>query len=69
MPERGRRRDGQGPLGDLRPQSFVVGPGFFGNGWVRLLLVVGFVLAGILAIANLIDDHRPPGFVQEPEGR
>lgn len=42
---------------------------FFENGWVRFFLVVAFVLAGILAIASLIDDHRPPGFVQEPMGR
>jgi len=42
---------------------------FFGNGWVRFLLVVAFVLAGILAIANLIDVHRPPGYVQEPMNR
>lgn len=42
---------------------------FFENGWVRFFLVVAFVLAGILVIANLIDDHRPPGFVQEPVGR
>lgn len=42
---------------------------FFENGWVRLFLVVAFVLAGILAIASLIDDNRPPGFVQEPVGR
>ncbi len=42
---------------------------FFENGWVRFFLVVAFVLAGILAIANLIDDHRPPGYVQEPVGR
>ncbi len=42
---------------------------FFRNGWVRFFLVVGFVLAGILGIASLIDDHRPPGFVQEPAGR
>jgi hypothetical protein len=45
------------------------GARFFGNGWVRFFLVVAFVLAGILAIAGLIDDHRPPGFVQEPLGR
>ena len=42
---------------------------FFGNAWVRLVLVVAFVLAGILAIASLIDHHRPPGYVQEPAGR
>jgi uncharacterized membrane protein YraQ (UPF0718 family) len=42
---------------------------FFENGWVRFFLVVAFVLAGILAIANLIDEHRPPGYVQEPVGR
>jgi hypothetical protein len=42
---------------------------FFRNGWVRFFLVVGFVLAGILGIASVIDDHRPPGFVQEPAGR
>ena len=42
---------------------------FFESGWVRFFLVVAFVLAGILAIATLIDDHRPPGFVQEPVGR
>jgi hypothetical protein len=42
---------------------------FFGSGWVRLFLVVALVLAGILAIASLIDDHRPPGYVQEPVGR
>ena len=32
-------------------------------------LVVAFVLAGILVIANLLDDHRPPGFVEEPVER
>jgi hypothetical protein len=42
---------------------------FLENGWVRFFLVVAFVLAGILAIANLIDDHRPPGYVQEPVAR
>jgi hypothetical protein len=42
---------------------------FLENGWVRLVLVVAFVLAGILAIAKVIDDHRPPGYVQEPAGR
>ncbi|HYN44161.1 MAG TPA: hypothetical protein VE129_20470 [Thermoanaerobaculia bacterium] len=42
---------------------------FFENGWVRFFLVVAFVLAGILAIASVIDDNRPPGFVQEPVGR
>ncbi len=42
---------------------------FFENGWVRFFLVVAFVLAGILAIAKVIDDHRPPGYVQEPVGR
>lgn len=42
---------------------------FFENGWVRFFLVVAFVLAGIFALANLIDDHRPPGFVQDPVGR
>ena len=42
---------------------------FFENVWVRLFLVVAFVLAGILTIANLIDDNRPPGFVQEPVRR
>ena len=42
---------------------------FFENGWVRLFLVVAFVLAGVLAIAKVIDDHRPPGYVQEPSGR
>jgi len=42
---------------------------FFENGWVRFILVVAFVLAGILAIASLIDDHRPPGYVQDPVPR
>jgi hypothetical protein len=42
---------------------------FFENGWVRFFLVVAFVLAGILAIAKVIDDHRPPGYVQAPVGR
>ena len=42
---------------------------FLENGWVRFFLVLAFVLAGILAIAKVIDDHRPPGFVQEPAGR
>ncbi|MCL4810429.1 MAG: hypothetical protein KJ062_21920 [Thermoanaerobaculia bacterium] len=42
---------------------------FFESGWVRFFLVVAFVLAGILAIAKLIDDHRPPGFVQDPVER
>lgn len=42
---------------------------FFENGWVRLFLVVAFVLAGVLAIAKVIDDHRPPGYVQEPSRR
>lgn len=50
--------------GEERPVAL-----FFRNGWVRFFLVVGFVLAGILGIASLIDDHRPPGFVQEPVGR
>lgn len=36
------------------------------SGWVRLLLVAAFVLAGILGLAKLIDDHRPPGYTQEP---
>lgn len=34
-----------------------------------LLLVGAFVLANILAIANLIDDHGRPGFVQDTVGR
>ena len=42
---------------------------FFQNGWVRFALVAALVLAGILTIVNLIDDHRPPGYVQEPVGR
>jgi hypothetical protein len=42
---------------------------FFENGWVRFFLVVAFVLAGILTIAKVIDDHRPPGYVQDPVGR
>ena len=42
---------------------------FLENGWVRFFLVVAFVLAGILAIAKVIDDHRPPGFVLDPAGR
>jgi hypothetical protein len=36
------------------------------NGWVRFFLVVAFVLAGVCAIAKVIDDHRPPGYVQDP---
>jgi hypothetical protein len=39
---------------------------FFESPWVRLLVVVGLVLAGVLGIAKLIDDHRPPGYVEEP---
>ena len=39
---------------------------FLENGWVRFLLVLGFVLAGILVLAKLIDDHRPPGYTEEP---
>lgn len=39
------------------------------KGWVRLVLVVAFVLAGILFLAKVIDDHRPPGYVQEPMNR
>ena len=39
------------------------------NGWVRFALVAAFVLAGILFIAKVIDDHRPPGYVQEPMSR
>ncbi len=39
------------------------------NGWVRFTLVAALVLAGILAIAKVIDDHRPPGYVQEPMNR
>lgn len=42
---------------------------FFENGWVRFFLVVAFVLVGILAIAKVIDDHRPPGYVQDPVRR
>ncbi len=42
---------------------------FFENGWVRFFLVVAFVLAGILTIAKVIDDHRPPGYVQDPVRR
>ena len=42
---------------------------FFEYGWVRFFLVVAFVLVGILTIAKVIDDHRPPGYVQEPVGR
>ena len=42
---------------------------FFENGWVRFFLVVAFVLVGILTIAKVIDDHRPPGYVQDPVGR
>jgi hypothetical protein len=42
---------------------------FFENGWVRFFLVAAFVLAGILTIAKVIDDHRPPGYVQEPVGK
>ncbi|MFN7986925.1 MAG: hypothetical protein U0529_05600 [Thermoanaerobaculia bacterium] len=42
---------------------------FFESGWVRFALVVALVLAGILAIAKVIDDHRPPGYVQEPMNR
>ncbi len=42
---------------------------FFENGWVRFFLVVAFVPAGLLMIADLIDDNRPPGYVQEPVGR
>ena len=42
---------------------------FFENGWVRFALVVALVLAGILVIAKVIDDHRPPGYVQEPMNR
>lgn len=42
---------------------------FFESPWVRCLLVVGLVLAGILGIAKLIDDHRPPGYVEEPARR
>ena len=38
----------------------------FESGWVRFALVVALVLAGIATIARLIDDHRPPGYVQEP---
>jgi hypothetical protein len=36
------------------------------NGWVRLLLVAALVLAAVFGIAKLIDDQRPPGYVQEP---
>ena len=39
---------------------------FFESGWVRFALVVALVLAGVVTIARLIDDHRPPGYVQEP---
>lgn len=42
---------------------------FFESGWVRFALVVALVLAGILTIAKVIDDHRPPGYVQEPMSR
>ena len=42
---------------------------FFENGWVRFFLVVAFVLVGILTIAKVIDDHRPPGYEQDPVGR
>ena len=42
---------------------------FFENGWVRFFLVVAFVLVGILTIAKVIDDHRPPGYLQDPVGR
>jgi len=39
---------------------------FFESGWVRLLLVAALVVAGILGIAKLIDDHRPPGYTETP---
>jgi hypothetical protein len=39
---------------------------FFESGWIRLLFVVAFVLAGILGLAKVIDDHRPAGFTDEP---
>ena len=35
------------------------------SGWVRLLLVAAFVLAGVLGLAKLIDDHRPAGYTDE----
>ena len=39
---------------------------YFESGWVRLLLVAAFVLAGILVLAKVIDDHRPPGYTEAP---
>ena len=41
----------------------------FESGWVRFGIVVALVVAGILTIAKVIDDHRPPGYVQEPMKR
>ena len=38
----------------------------FENGWVRLFLVVAFVLAGVLVLAKVIDDHRPAGYTDAP---
>lgn len=36
------------------------------SGWVRFLLVVALVLAAVFGVARLIDDQRPPGYVQDP---